>query len=84
MADLPPLCADVLDFTPTIQIYTGSIRQLGIILDLVDIVALLFNKWNKRDWRSLLTYAGKPDKYIFVLQQVFKDKNTTDNRNRRK
>lgn len=58
MADLPPLCADVLDFTPTIQIYTGSIRHLGIMLVLVDIVALLFNKWNKRDWRSLLTYAG--------------------------
>lgn len=58
MADLPPLCADVLDFTPTIQIYTGSIRHLSIMLVLVDIVALLFNKWNKRDWRTLLTYAG--------------------------
>lgn len=41
MADLPPLCADVLDLTPTIQIYTGSIRLLCFMLDLVDIVALL-------------------------------------------
>lgn len=58
MADLPPLCADVLDFTPTIHIYTGSIRILCIMLDLVDIVALLLKKWNKRDWRTLLTYTG--------------------------